>query len=55
MKSVPPLHELFDQAGLSLPEYLAKKKEAPEATDLEPVVEDEEEEFEPVKNDKKKK
>ncbi|MCQ2201395.1 MAG: flotillin family protein [Bacteroidales bacterium] len=27
MKSVPPLGELFDQAGLSLPEYLAKKKE----------------------------
>ncbi len=32
MKSVPPLGELFDQAGLSLPEYLAKKKEAEEAT-----------------------
>ena len=27
MKSIPPLNELFDQAGLSLPEYLAKKKE----------------------------
>ncbi len=27
MKSVPPLAELFDQAGMSLPEYLAKKKE----------------------------
>lgn len=27
MKSVPPLYELFDQAGLNLPEYLAKKKE----------------------------
>lgn len=26
MKSVPPLNELFDQAGLSLPEYLAKKQ-----------------------------
>ena len=25
MKSVPPLSELFEQAGLSLPEYLAKK------------------------------
>lgn len=35
MKSVPPLNELFDMAGLSLPEYLAKKKE-------EPVVEAEE-------------
>ena len=32
MKSVPPLAELFDQAGMSLPEYLAKKKdETPEA------------------------
>ncbi len=25
-KSVPPLAELFDQAGMSLPEYLARKK-----------------------------
>ena len=54
MKSVPPLHELFDQAGLSLPEYLAKKKEAPAVADVEPIAE-EEEEFEPVKNDKKNK
>ncbi len=30
MKSVPPLNELFDMAGLNLPEYLAKKKDAPE-------------------------
>lgn len=29
MKSVPPLNELFEQAGLSLPEYLAKKKQEP--------------------------
>lgn len=29
MKSVPPLNELFDMAGLNLPEYLAKKKEEP--------------------------
>lgn len=27
MKSVPPLSELFDMAGLNLPEYLAKKQE----------------------------
>lgn len=27
MKSVPPLNELFDMAGLALPEYLAKKKD----------------------------
>lgn len=31
MKSVPPLSELFDQAGMSLPEYLAKKNETPVA------------------------
>ena len=31
MKSVPPLSDLFDQAGMSLPEYLGKKKDnAPE-------------------------
>ena len=29
MKSVPPLNELFDMAGLNLPEYLAKKKQEP--------------------------
>ena len=27
MKSVPPLADLFDQAGMSLPDYLAKKNE----------------------------
>jgi len=27
MKSIPPLNDLFDHAGLNLPEYLAKKKE----------------------------
>lgn len=31
MKSIPPMGELFDQAGLSLPEYLAKKKAEEEA------------------------
>ena len=31
MKSIPPLGELFDQAGLSLPDYLAKKKAEEEA------------------------
>jgi len=30
MKSIPPLGELFDQAGLSLPDYLGKKKEESE-------------------------
>lgn len=35
MKSVPPLHDLFNQAGLDLPEYLAKKKaETPKAEEL---------------------
>lgn len=38
MKSIPPLNELFDQAGLSLPEYLARKNaeenaETPAGTD----------------------
>ena len=42
MKSVPPLNELFDQAGLALPEYLAKKQEKKEeepAKDFEEVSE----------------
>ena len=30
MKSVPPLEEVFAMSGLALPEYLGKKKEAPE-------------------------
>ena len=41
MKSVPPLNELFDMAGLNLPEYLAKKKEEKpvETEEAEEVVE----------------
>ena len=31
MKSIPPLNDLFEQAGLNLPEYLAKKKAEQEA------------------------
>ncbi|MBR6709690.1 MAG: flotillin family protein, partial [Clostridia bacterium] len=27
MKSVPPLNEIFDMAGMQLPEYLGKKAE----------------------------
>lgn len=27
MKSVPPLNELFDMAGMELPNYLGKEKE----------------------------
>ncbi len=34
MKSVPPLNELFDMAGLKLPEYLAKQKEGQETTGM---------------------
>ena len=40
IKSIPPLNELFDQAGLSLPDYLAKKNSedneaSPASTDTE--------------------
>ena len=40
MKAVPPLSDLFDQAGMSLPEYLGKKKEAPAVTEAEEEKED---------------
>ena len=43
MKSVPPMSDLFNMAGLNLPEYLAKKKEAEAA------------QAEEIKDDKKKK
>ncbi len=43
MKSVPPLNELFDLAGLNLPEYLAKKKETEAMTpNAEEITEAEE-------------
>ena len=35
MKSVPPLNELFEQAGMSLPEYLGKKAEEPKQAPAE--------------------
>ena len=35
MKSVPPLNDLFDQAGMALPEYLAKKKDEKSAEPAE--------------------
>jgi flotillin len=54
MKSVPTLHELFDQAGLALPEYLAKKKEETASEHTEEGT-SYEEEIETVKNDQKKK
>ena len=34
MKSVPPLQELFDQAGMSLPDYLGKKQSETTETPL---------------------
>lgn len=40
MQSVPPLEELFSMAGLSLPEYLGKKKEKIEQLDATPITED---------------
>ena len=43
MKSVPPLGDLFDQAGMSLPEYLGRKNDA------EPSEEGEKEEKTPSK------
>ena len=27
MKSIPPMNEMFDMAGMNLPEFLGKKKE----------------------------
>ena len=35
MKSVPPLSDLFDLAGMNLPEYLGKKSEVQDATAIE--------------------
>ena len=35
MKSVPPLSDLFDLAGMNLPEYLGKKAEVQDATPIE--------------------
>ena len=35
MKSVPPLSDLFDLAGMNLPEYLGKKAEVQDATAVE--------------------
>jgi flotillin len=38
-KSIPPLQELFNQAGMKLPDYLGKQKEEPkdtEATEVDP-------------------
>jgi flotillin len=41
MKSIPPLNELFDMAGMELPEYLGKdKKEITDGTQQQETVED---------------
>ena len=54
MKSVPPLNELFEQAGLSLPEYLAKKQQAQPASEPEFIINaSEQEEEEPEEKSKK--
>ena len=39
MKSVPTLNELFDQVGLSLPEYLAKKNKEEKVSEPTFIVE----------------
>jgi len=37
MKSIPPMNDLFNMAGMQLPDYLGKEKEAnPEAKPAEP-------------------
>jgi len=38
MKSVPPLHELFDQVGLNLPEYLGKSNVDTKKKYSKPIV-----------------
>ena len=43
MKSVPPLNDLFDMAGLNLPEYLAKKKEEAAEPEIEDAIEENDE------------
>ena len=35
MKSVPPLNDLFDLAGMNLPEYLGKKNQVQDVTAVE--------------------
>ncbi len=39
LRSVPPMGELFEQAGLQLPELLAKKQEEPAAAPAAPAPE----------------
>ncbi|MBQ8411494.1 MAG: flotillin family protein, partial [Ruminiclostridium sp.] len=37
MKSIPPMNELFKQAGLNMPEFLGKEIEAPVVTGTEAI------------------
>ena len=37
MKTVPPLNDLFNMAGLNLPNYLTKANEAPQEVKSEEV------------------
>ncbi len=39
LKSIPPLNEVFDMAGLDLPEFLGKKQTADETAEAVPVAE----------------
>ena len=39
MKSIPPMNEMFNMAGMDLPEYLGKNKEAvAQATEIDPAT-----------------
>ena len=40
MKSVPPLNEMFDMAGMELPTYLGKKAEPAKESPAEIVTAD---------------
>lgn len=39
VKSIPPMNEMFDMAGMNLPDYLGKKKEEPAAPPAAPEAE----------------
>jgi hypothetical protein len=34
MKSIPPMNEMFDMAGMKLPNYLGGAKEAPQTQEV---------------------
>ena len=40
MQSIPPMQEMFDMAGMDLPEYLGTKKEITEAADVPVILDD---------------